>query len=465
VSEEPVREPSPRRPGDGAGWRWLQIAGAAALVAAGAAFYVALEHPLAFVPQHSQMREPGSALWLAFEEAWAVGGLLFGAAGLLLLLRARWLAQHPAVLAGAVSLCVAHVMLEYHGPWWSSRAWEGDAQLFHRMAEDWPWRPGGWFRYRLLAPWLARHIGPSWTHSASTTSSDFGYWRLALFSIAATGPALSLLLRDLRFGTAARHLGVLLYLCSFAVLYNSWSYAMPDPLAMLLLVLACRAIVRGKDLELAVWLLLGGLTKEVVLFVVPVRWLWARRHGLDVPQALRAGLVALPALAVFAWLRFRPGEAAEYAGFVTGNAWLFPWRHQPDNVARLYSPFAAGWALVALSLRKPDRWTVAAIGFAVPCFLSLLVTDAGRMLVYLTPFAIPAMLRAAGADERVSRRGLIALLLVCLSMRLWEPFAPLWKVPVLVRRPLALALAAICGCLAYRTTEESTPASSPASAA
>ncbi len=383
--------------------------------------------------------------------------------GLALFLVPDKIARRPAVLAALVSIAVVTPMLTFHDIRGSGRVWEGDARLYLRMADEWPWRPGGWFRFRVLAPWLARKLAPPFGSTPTWLAVSDGYWRLAAVSIAATGPALSLLLRDLKFGTAARHLGVLLYLASFATLYNSYNYAMPDPLAMLIVVLAARAIVRGRDWELVIWFLVGALTKEIVLYLVPVRWLWGRESGLGVKAALRAGLVAAPALLVFAWLRFQPQEAKAYTEFVTGSAWLFPWKHQPDNVARLYSPFAAGWALIALSLRRPDRWTRAAVGFAIPCVLSLLITDAGRMLVYLTPFAIPAILRAAGADERVSRRGLIAILLVCLSMRLWEPFVPLWQIPVLVRRPLALVLALVCASLVYRITPSRTDASSPAS--
>jgi len=438
----------PLKPGDTSRWRWFQVVGAVLLGLSVVGVWA--------VNEWNPEQEPGSLAWMRFEGLIrsATCGLI--AVGLPLVLWAKWIRDRPALLATLASAAVVLPMLALHDVMWSGRSWEGDARLFFRMADDWPWRPGGWFRFRVLAPWLAR--------SLANNASD-GYWRLAWFSVAATGPALSLLLRDLKFGDVARHLGVLLYLCSFATLYNSYNYAMPDPLAMLILVLACRAIVRGRDWELAIWLLLGALTKEVVLYLVPVRWLWGRESGLGVTSALRAVLVAAPAVLVFGYLRFRPEEIGEYTEFVRDKSWLFPWKHQPDNVARLYSPFAAGWALVALSLRGPNRWTRAALGFAVPCLLSLLVTDAGRMLVYLTPFAIPAILRAAGADDRISRRGLVAILLVCLSMRLWEPFLPLWRVPIMVRRPLALVLALACGWLVYRiapSKTETTPAAGEA---
>jgi hypothetical protein len=333
--------------------------------------------------------------------------------------------------------------LRKHGSW----TWFGDASLFYRMADEWPFRPGGWWQYRILVPFLV-HVLPLGTEQ--------GFALIAALSLGGAGAAIVSLLRHLGFGPVARALGALLYLSSFAVLYNSYNYALPDPFALLLLALACRAIVRGRDLELAVWLLLGALAKEVVLYVVPARWLYRRRAGLDLPQALRTALVTLPALAAFLWLRLQPGEAEELAGFVGGNAWLFPWKHQPDNLARLYSPLGAGWALLVLAYRRPGRFAVATIGFAVPCVASLLVTDAGRMLAYLTPFAIPLMLGAAGMRERVTRRGLAAVLLAALSMRLWEPFAPLARIPLPVRRGLALLLAPVCFFLALgrRAAEE-----------
>ncbi len=449
--------PPPRRLAGVFSWNgWWRLGGAALVALGWVAWRVV---PDAIARPLSVMQSPDAAtaarMWMdaATRPAAVADGVALTACGLgvLALFLGRRIVRRPALVALVACTGVAYTMLSFH-----ARAlpgdFVGDARHFLRMAGEWPWRPGGWFRYRVLGPWIARALGSlpdDVVPDVAGYGAARGWFLLALGSLALLGPALVLLLRDLRFGIAAQHLGVLLYLSSFALLYHSFNYALPDPLALLLLVLACRAIVRGRDAELAVWLLLGGLTKEVVLFLVPVRWLWARRdgHGLDVPAALRATLPALPALAVFAWLRFRPDEAANYTGFVAGNAFLFPWRHQPDNVARLYSPFAAGWALIALAALRPDRWTRAALGFLAPCAFSLLFTDSGRMLVYLTPFAIPAMLRAAGADARVPRRGLIALLLVCLSMRLWEPFAVLWKVPLFVRRPLALLLATVCAWL------------------
>jgi hypothetical protein len=354
-------------------------------------------------------------------------------------------ASTPAL--GGVCLVVAAGMVLFHlRPEDGPGPWSGDAQFFFRMAAEWPFRPGGWWQYRILAPFIV-HVLPLGT--------NLGYALLAALSIGGAGAALVSLLRHLGYGPGARALGAVLYLSSFAVLYNSWNYAMPDPLALLLLTLACRAMVRGRDAELAVWLLLGALGKEVVLYVLPARWLWGRRSGLDLREALRTGLVALPAAAAFLYLRLQPGEATELIGFVSGDAWLYPWKHQPENVSRLYSPFAAGWVLAILSFRRPDRYGIAALGFAVPCLLSLLMTDAGRMLAYLTPFAVPAMLRGAGAGATVSRRSAAALLLAALSMRLWEPFALFWKVPILLRRTLALLLAPVCAVLAFRRPRDS----------
>ncbi len=310
------------------------------------------------------------------------------------------------------------------------------------MAEEWPWRPGGWWCYRVLVPTLVR---------ALPLSTNLAYAAVAVLSVAASGGILSLLLGDLGYGTAARHAGAALYLCSFAPFYNAFNYALPDPAAMVVLLLACRALARGRDGELALWLAAGCVTKEVVLFLVPVRWLWGRGQGRDGAEARRTLLVAAPAGVLFLALRLVPGEAGALGGLAQMDAWLYPWRGQPDNVARLYSPFAAGWALAALGALRPSRWAVAGTAFAVLAGLCLLVTDAGRILVYLAPFAVPLMLDAAGMEpgrEAPTARGVLAVALAGLSMRMWEPFLFFWRVPAPVRRGAALLLAPVVALLA-----------------
>jgi hypothetical protein len=376
--------------------------------------------------------------------AWAPFALGTAAAGLYV----PAIRRRPALLAALVSAAWACLLVAYHFRPEGAASWNGDATHFYRMAAEWPWRPGGWWRYRVLVPWLV-HVLP--------LTVNLAYALLAFLSVAAAGPLLSLLLRDLGYGTAARHAGVALYLASFAPLYNSYNYALPDPAAMAVLLLAARALARGRDRELALWLAIGCVTKEVVLFLVPVRWLLRRGEEGNARGLLRTAIVAAPAGLLFLALRLLPGEAANYAGFVTGEAFLFPWKHQPDNVARLYSPFAAGWALVALAAMRPTRWAAAGAAFALVAVASLLVTDAGRMLVYLLPFAVPMMLDAAAlgpGEERPSAAGLAALALAAISMRLWEPFLLLWRVPVEVRRGAALALLPVVALLAVRALRE-----------
>ena len=199
-----------------------------------------------------------------------VAPIALGLAGLGLLLPA--VRRRPALLAACLSLAVALGYGAYYLEPDGAEAWGGDASSFYRMAEEWPWRPDGWWRYRVLVPWLV-HLLPC--------SVNLGYFLLALVSITAAGPVLSLLLRDLGYGSTPRHAGVVLYLASFAPLYNAYNYAMPDPAAMLVLLLAARALVRGRDLEFAAWLAVGVVTKEVVLFLAPVRWLLRRGEGRD----------------------------------------------------------------------------------------------------------------------------------------------------------------------------------------
>jgi hypothetical protein len=417
-------------PTSSAAWRRAATACAAACLVTGLVVLLVGAEPLA-----ARLRRGPGESGLATMLAWAPEGLAIVAAGLL------WPAvtRRPALLAAFVSVPVAGLMVAYHLRPDGLAAWDGDASLFYRMAADWPWRPAGWWRYRVLVPWLV---------SVMPFAIGTGYALVALVTVAAGGPLTSLLLRDLGHTPAARHAGVGLYLSCFAPLYNTFNYALPDPAAMAVLLLAARALVRRRDKELALWIAVGVVTKEVSLFLLPARWLFARRAGLDLPEAGRTLLIALPAAVVFVALRF--GTAGELADMVTGTSFLFPWTHQADNVARLYSPFAAGWALALVGLRRPDRWTVAGAGFAVPVALSLLFTDSGRMLVYLLPFAIPAMLRASdlAAPGRKRVRGLWAVALAALSMRLWEPFLPLAAIPELVRRAAALLLFPVVAWLA-----------------
>jgi hypothetical protein len=279
-------------------------------------------------------------------EAWgrllavAPPALALAAAGLLL----PAVRRRPAALAACLSFPLALLMTAYHLR--PPERLEGDAVHFHRMAAEWPWRPGGWWRYRVLVPW---------TVSRLPLPVDTGYALVAALCVGGAGPALSLLLRDLGYGPGARFAGVALHLCGFATLYNTLQPCFPDPAALLVLLLAARALVRGRDGELALWLAVGAVTKEVTLFLVPAVYLFKARRAIDPAAALRAGLVALPAGLLFLVLRTLPGEAERFTGFVGGAAWLFPWKHQPHNLARLYSPFAAGWALVVMASCRRGR--------------------------------------------------------------------------------------------------------------
>ncbi len=383
----------------------------------------------------------------------AFAPLGLGLAGVGLLLRP--VRSRPALLAAFVgagwSVLLCSFFLRPEGP----GAWADDSTLFYRMAEEWPWRPEGWWRYRVLVP-TAVHLLPLTTNLA--------YLLVAAASIAAAAPILSLLLRDLGYGPAARHAGVALYLCSFAPLYNAYNYALPDPAAMVVLLLAARALARGRDGELALWLAVGCLTKEVALFLVPVRWLLRRGEEGDRRGLLRSALVASPAALLFLVFRVLPSEAATYTDFVTGAAWLNPWRNEPGNLGRLYSPFAAGWALILVAAHAPGRWARAGAPFAALVLASLLVTDAGRILVYLLPFAVPMMLDGAGmgaGSGRPDARAWLLVALACLSMRLWEPFLLFWRIPAAPRNAAALLLAAVVLALALRARRPAAAAAGP----
>ncbi len=349
------------------------------------------------------------------------------------------------LLAGILSAGATAVLAATYRRPDGAEAWDGDAALFYRMAEERPWRPGGWWRYRVLVPWLV---------SVLPVSVNLGYLLVSALSVAAAGPLLSLLLRDLGFAPAARTAGVVLYLASFAPLYNCYNYALPDPVAMAVLLLASRALVRGRDLELAAWLAAGVVTKEVVLFLVPVRFLWRKASWTDLREAGRTAAVAAPAAAIFLGLRTLPGEAAALGGLAQMDAWLFPWKYQADNLGRLFSPFGAGWGLVLLGCMAPSKWIRAGAPFALLVAACLLVTDAGRMLVYLMPFAVPAMAEGAGlgtgAAGRPSGRSLAALALAVLSLKLWDPFLSLGWIPEGIRRPAALLLVPAVLALAWR---------------
>jgi hypothetical protein len=379
-----------------------------------------------------------------------------GLAGVALLLPS--IRRRPTLLALCLSLGASLCYFAYHLRPEGAATWVGvgDASKFHRMAQDWPWRPDGWWRYRILIPSLVRHL--------PMEDIGHGYALVGLITVTAAGPVLSLLLRDLGYGAAARLGGVVLYLFSFAPLYNSYNYALPDPAAMLVLLLAARAMALGRDVEFALWLLVGCVTKEVVLFLVPARWIlgWMREGGRA--STLRTMGVAAPAGLLFLWLRGSEDGGEGALGFITGPAFLFPWLHQPDNTARLFSPFGAGWALMAIGVHFKTPWTRAGVGFAIPCVLSLLVTDSGRMLIYLMPFAIPAALDGAGLLRGVTRprwETVAALALAALSVRLWDPFVLLWKVPEPLRRGAALLLIPVVTWLALRSLRHRDTATPP----
>jgi len=329
------------------------------------------------------------------------------------------------------------------------------------------------------------HVAPfCWrvTTPALASALPFGVEKsfliISYLSLWLTGVAMYFLARRFRFSKWTSFAGMILFFSlGWAVkanLYNIWR---PEPLAFLLATLAIYCIADGKQWRYAALLALGVTVNESVLFVIPLYYSLNAKKPVDPRLALRAVLLALPALAVFAALRsLIPMQNDDIAYMSTlpealrqaqlgstsydlGSLWneigLQRLRSLSPQMPMLYTVGTFGVVAAMLPLfavRRNLPLFVRFLPFLLLVYAQLLIaTNEMRLLVMAFPAVIILALNGAEAMAGVLRvrTGTVAILfgaLVCLLLvRTWMNV-----LPALYESLLFLLYLAIC--FSYRSS-------------
>jgi len=292
----------------------------------------------------------------------------------------------------------------------SSRPTRGDPIWYLRMAAD-PSDTGIVpFAYRVLTPWLAHTIGGP-THFAA------GFRAISYLALAATGPAVYLICRQLGGGHRAALLGTagLLTLPGW-LFYVNQPYLI-DQTAMALTAWSLVALVYGWFAVLPVLLTALTLARETGLGLAFPMYMWLRRRRLDGRVAGHVGLLLAPALLAMWTVRqtVRTADRWDTLGeWIAGSL-------QVVSVTRLGSQ-TPWWVMYAFAASLGVYWVLALYGrthggrlwwLLVPVFGQCAFgADWSRFALYAFPVVIPA---AAIALWRHPRRPLLLVLVAAQS--------------------------------------------------
>lgn len=339
----------------------------------------------------------------------------------------RQLLRGAALALLLLSLNAGHVTARLGWLHKSKQVLETDQRAYLEMSWDWPWKARDVeapFCWRPLAPLLAHGLFSAGVPMNAAWYLLTNLWLFA-FLVSFHG-----YLERRGFGPWESALGLILVgLLPAAVRWYEYQYWMTDPPALCLVSLAFLLIERRRDRWLAPVGLVGVAARETWLLVLPYYVL--RRLREEGPRAaIRKGcLVALPALALVAFLRYglapRPHE--DLLGTVR-EALAFRARHLLDN--QLYfATLGSFGVLLPLLLLFParlaswarTRYEEAAVVAVVVGSLAL-AENTDRLLVYAIPVVVPAALMAF--RELQARGGLgrvpAAVLVVALQLVFWQ---------------------------------------------
>jgi hypothetical protein len=268
-----------------------------------------------------------------------------------------------------------------------------DAHVYVAMAEQPAFFTVAPWGYRVLTPWLV-HLLPA-PHVARAFR-----W-VSVGALAAAGALLFVYL-SLHFRPAAALLGSVAFTLSGPVGEAARYRFLVEPLTVALEIAFLLAIELGAGAGvLGLVALLGVLSKEFFVLLLPLPWLWRRGRDGDGRAARLAFAAAVPALAALVGLRLVWGP-----GLLPGAV---GWGLAFERVASSWREWAgpallSGVVPLALlgALRPAARaWRVPAAYVAlvalVPPFLNPVAffpADIPRLLLYVLPVALPLALLA-----------------------------------------------------------------------
>ena len=261
------------------------------------------------------------------------------------------------------------------------------------------------YSHRVLAPRLVHLLG-------GDPATRFHL--LSLVCLAATGPLVHVLARQLGASPASALVATAGLLCSRGWAFYLADPWLSDPAALLLVAAAFVALGAGRLRALAAILVPLAGTREIFVGLALPVWAWLRQRLGGLTAAAAVALVMLPGCLVWMWIVATvPSTGLSGLDRLSAPVVAEVWRTRvaADGWRWVANAFAMSlgcwWVLAAASWRDPrvrplGWWLVAVFG---QCLLG---GDWSRFALYAFCVVIPA---AAVTLERAARRGpLLALL-------------------------------------------------------
>ena len=274
-----------------------------------------------------------------------------------------------------------------------------DAYVYVAMAEQPAFFTVAPWGYRVLTPWLV--------HALPAPNVARGFRWVSVGALAGAAALLGLYLLRLGFKPAAALVGSVAFAWSGPVGEAARYRFLVEPVTVALEVAYLLAIELGAGAAvLGLVALLGVLSKEFFLLLLPLPWLLRRGREGDARAARLALLAALPAAAAFVGLRWAWSAHLSAPGTLPGPDAAGLALERLADSWREWALAALLWGLTPLAVlgafrtaARPWRWPAAYLALVtfVPPFLNPVAffpADIPRLLLYVLPLAIPLALVA-----------------------------------------------------------------------
>lgn len=244
--------------------------------------------------------------------------------------------------------------------------------------------------YRILTPWLI-HILPFPLLT--------GFLVITVLGISITATVIGLLCSAIGLSRRTVLAGPILFLLSYAGVYNLYNFALVDALAYAGTAL-CLLFLAGASFRAAAFcVLVTTIDKEWGVFLIPLLALalWQQRNrgvtALLVPMIIGCIAPLLFYLMIRHWPGFGGQAYNHYYNFALVHQMLL--LHRSDIIPTLLDANLLLWILAPLGWRAAPP-TVRISTWLVPVAMAqlLFATDGTRMLVYTYPCLIPLALAA-----------------------------------------------------------------------
>jgi hypothetical protein len=270
-----------------------------------------------------------------------------------------------------------------------------------------------------IAPFCWR-VGTPALATALPFDIEKSFMILSYLALWLTGVVMYYLARRLGFSQTTAFTGMIAYFSiGWVVKANLYNIFKPDPLAFLFVTLAIYCVVDRRDLLYALFLAVGVLFKESVLFVIPLYYTLQAQKAIDLRLLLRTVLLALPAVAVFIAVRsLIPMKNEDYFYLST-----LPEALQQVQLGR--STFNLGWLWREIGLERlksisPEsllHYTVGTFGVVAGLMPLFAIRKNLGLLARFSPFLllVYAQIMFATNDTRLLALGFPVVVLMALN--------------------------------------------------